>query len=76
MHGDKLLLFCATVIPLAFTPGPDVIYILTRGIAQEELGSGLVLTHARHNRPMTIITALGKGVRALFHRGLLALSAN
>lgn len=34
MHGDKLLLFCTTVIPLAFTPGPDVIYILTRGIAQ------------------------------------------
>jgi threonine/homoserine/homoserine lactone efflux protein len=34
MHGDKLLLFCTTVIPLALTPGPDVIYILTRGIAQ------------------------------------------
>jgi len=34
MHGDKLILFCTTVIPLAFTPGPDVIYILTRGIAQ------------------------------------------
>ena len=34
MHGDKLILFCTTVIPLAFTPGPDIIYILTRGSAQ------------------------------------------
>jgi len=25
MHGDKILFFCTTVIPLAFTPGPDVI---------------------------------------------------
>jgi threonine/homoserine/homoserine lactone efflux protein len=34
MDAAKLLLFCATVLPLVLTPGPDIIYITTRGIAQ------------------------------------------
>src|SRR6266508_1788574 len=34
MQTVTLIVFCATVLPLIFTPGPDVIYITTRGIAQ------------------------------------------
>jgi hypothetical protein len=34
MHTLKWLVFCATVLPLVLTPGPDIIYITTRGIAQ------------------------------------------
>lgn len=34
MNSVSLLLFCATVLPLVFTPGPDILYITTRGIAQ------------------------------------------
>jgi threonine/homoserine/homoserine lactone efflux protein len=34
MHAVTLIIFCLTVLPLIFTPGPDVIYITTRGIAQ------------------------------------------
>lgn len=34
MSSLSLLLFCVTVLPLIFTPGPDVLYITTRGIAQ------------------------------------------
>ncbi len=34
MQTGKLLLFFATVLPLVLTPGPDVIYITTRGIVQ------------------------------------------
>lgn len=34
MQTVTLIIFCATVMPLIFTPGPDVIYVTTRGIAQ------------------------------------------
>jgi len=34
MQIDKLPLFLITVFPLVLTPGPDIIYITTRGIAQ------------------------------------------
>lgn len=34
MGSWSLLLFCVTVLPLIFTPGPDILYITTRGIAQ------------------------------------------
>src|SRR5215475_6971460 len=34
MQTVTLIVFCATVLPLIFTPGPDIIYITTRGIAQ------------------------------------------
>src|SRR5687767_521003 len=34
MDSLALLMFCATVLPLILTPGPDVLYITTRGIAQ------------------------------------------
>jgi len=34
MQTVTLIVFCATVVPLIFTPGPDVMYITTRGIAQ------------------------------------------
>jgi threonine/homoserine/homoserine lactone efflux protein len=38
-----LIVFCATVLPLIFTPGPDIIYITTRGIAQGRQ-TGLIST--------------------------------
>lgn len=31
---DQILLFSATAVVLAFTPGPDILYVLTRGAAQ------------------------------------------
>ena len=34
MQTVTLIVFCATVLPLIFTPGPDIIYVTTRGIAQ------------------------------------------
>jgi threonine/homoserine/homoserine lactone efflux protein len=34
MQSFTLIIFCATVLPLIFTPGPDIIYITTRGMAQ------------------------------------------
>jgi threonine/homoserine/homoserine lactone efflux protein len=34
MASLNLLLFCVTVLPLIFTPGPDIIYITARGVAQ------------------------------------------
>jgi threonine/homoserine/homoserine lactone efflux protein len=34
MHSSTLLIFAVTVLPLILTPGPDILYITTRGIAQ------------------------------------------
>src|SRR5215470_4742950 len=34
MFVSNLLLFASIIVVLALTPGPDVIYITTRGIAQ------------------------------------------
>lgn len=34
MPSSTLLIFALTVLPLILTPGPDVLYITTRGIAQ------------------------------------------
>lgn len=34
MQTVTLIVFCATVLPLILTPGPDVFYITTRGIGQ------------------------------------------
>jgi len=38
-----LIIFCVTVLPLIITPGPDIIYITTRGIAQGRQ-AGLIST--------------------------------
>lgn len=43
MQHTKLLVFCITVLPLVATPGPDIIYITTRGIAQGR-GAALLST--------------------------------
>ena len=43
MQHTKLLIFCITVLPLVATPGPDIIYIMTRGIAQGR-GAALLST--------------------------------
>lgn len=32
--SQQFLLFCLTSLVLIFTPGPDIIYVLTRGVAQ------------------------------------------
>jgi threonine/homoserine/homoserine lactone efflux protein len=34
MFFSNLLLFASIIVVLALTPGPDVIYIMTRGVAQ------------------------------------------
>jgi threonine/homoserine/homoserine lactone efflux protein len=34
MSSLALAMFCITVVPLILTPGPDILYITTRGIAQ------------------------------------------
>lgn len=34
MNETNLFLFCLVAIPLILTPGPDIIYVLTRGITQ------------------------------------------
>src|SRR5262245_58259140 len=34
MRSSTLLIFALTVLPLILTPGPDVLYVTTRGIAQ------------------------------------------
>lgn len=34
MHSSTLLVFAVTVLPLILTPGPDILYITTRGITQ------------------------------------------
>jgi threonine/homoserine/homoserine lactone efflux protein len=34
MFVSNLLIFASLIVVLAFTPGPDVIYIITRGMAQ------------------------------------------
>ena len=34
LSTDQILLFSATAVLLAFTPGPDILYVLTRGAAQ------------------------------------------
>jgi threonine/homoserine/homoserine lactone efflux protein len=41
MHHINLVLFCLIAIPLIFTPGPDIIYIVTRGITQGRLSAVL-----------------------------------
>jgi threonine/homoserine/homoserine lactone efflux protein len=43
MQHAKLLILCITVLPLVATPGPDIIYIMTRGIAQGR-GAALIST--------------------------------
>lgn len=43
MQTVTLIIFCVTVLPLIFTPGPDIIYITTRGIAQGRQ-AGLIST--------------------------------
>jgi len=34
LENDQLLLFAATSVLLAATPGPDIIYVITRGLTQ------------------------------------------
>lgn len=43
MEYDQLLLFIAASFVLAFTPGPDILYVMTRGVAQ---GRGAALAAA------------------------------
>jgi len=59
MQTVTLIIFCATVLPLVFTPGPDIIYITTRGIAQ--------------GRPAALISTLGICTGYLVHTLLAVL---
>ncbi len=34
MQETQVVLFCATSIPIILTPGPDIVYIVTRGVTQ------------------------------------------
>jgi len=47
MQTVTLIVFCATVLPLIFTPGPDIIYITTRGIAQGRRAALVSMRSAR-----------------------------
>lgn len=60
MQIVTLIVFCATVMPLIFTPGPDVIYVTTRGIAQGRQAAlistlGICTGYALH----TLLAVLG-----------------
>lgn len=34
LQTDQIILFATTAVLLAFTPGPDIIYVITRGLTQ------------------------------------------
>ena len=60
MQTVTLIVFFATVMPLIFTPGPDVIYVTTRGIAQGRQAAlismlGICTGYALH----TLLAVLG-----------------
>ncbi len=38
---DQIILFASTALLLAATPGPDVIYVITRGLTQGGLASAM-----------------------------------
>lgn len=69
LHNDKkegksmflsnLLLFATIIVVLALTPGPDVIYITTRGIAQ--------------GRMAALVSTVGICIGYLFYTMLAAL---
>src|SRR5262245_16156599 len=59
MQTITLIIFCATVLPLIFTPGPDVIYITTRGMA--------------HGRQVALISTLGVCAGYVIHTFLAVL---
>jgi threonine/homoserine/homoserine lactone efflux protein len=59
MQTVTLIVFFATVMPLIFTPGPDVIYVMTRGIAR--------------GRQAALISTLGICTGYVFHTLLAVL---
>lgn len=72
MQHAKLLIFCLTVLPLVATPGPDIIYIMTRGIAQGRSAAllstaGICAGYAVHTGLAVLgLTALLYASQALF----------
>ena len=67
MQTVTLVIFFATVLPLVFTPGPDVIYITTRGIAQGR-GAGRAGLDARRLPGYVVHTILAvSGLTALVY---------
>src|SRR5258708_34249705 len=59
MFFSNLLLFASIIVVLALTPGPDVIYITTRGIAQ--------------GRTAALLSTVGIGIGYLVYTMLAAL---
>jgi threonine/homoserine/homoserine lactone efflux protein len=59
MSSFALWAFCLTVLPLILTPGPDIVYITTRGIAQ--------------GRQAALISTLGVCAGYLVHTALAVL---
>jgi threonine/homoserine/homoserine lactone efflux protein len=71
MFFSNLLLFASIIVFLALTPGPDVIYIMTRGIAQGRMAAflstaGICIGYLVY----TTLAALG--LSALLHSSALA----
>jgi threonine/homoserine/homoserine lactone efflux protein len=60
MSAGKLMLFAATVLPLVFTPGPDLLYIAAQALAGGRAAAlranaGVILGYAAH----AVLGALG-----------------
>ncbi|BBD09940.1 LysE family translocator [Desulfovibrio ferrophilus] len=74
MALDQMLLFCAASLVLIFTPGPDIIYVMTRGAAQ---GRGAALAAAAGFSLGNVVhtAAAIAGVSALIASSAWAFSA-
>ncbi len=74
MQENQIFLFCATALPIILTPGPDIIYIITRGIAQGRSSAllstlGVCLGYLVH----TVLAVLG--LSALLHTSEILFNA-
>jgi threonine/homoserine/homoserine lactone efflux protein len=74
MQESQVLLFCATALPIILTPGPDIIYIITRGISQGRSSAllsmlGVCLGYLVH----TLLAVLG--LSALLHTSEILFNA-
>jgi threonine/homoserine/homoserine lactone efflux protein len=74
MQTVTFIIFCATVLPLIFTPEPDVIYITTRGITQGRQAGlismlGVCTGYAVH----TLLAVLGLTVLVYTSEALFSL---
>jgi threonine/homoserine/homoserine lactone efflux protein len=74
MQESQVLLFCATALPIILTPGPDIIYIITRGIGQGRSSAllsmlGVCLGYLVH----TLLAVLG--LSALLHTSEILFNA-